>query len=219
MLTTRRRAAVASLFAAFSLSMTGCSSDSGHGSGNDEIAGAETGKVGPSTPSSSEPAEKNAPSFDFPRDLKVAVDRESSGDPVKDAILRDTAYAAQARVEAFARSESRTANMSRYFGANALSFWVGRVEAFKKDGLTVTGGYRYFNFEVTDVSEGTAAVRYCEDQSKAFNKEIKTGKVRRTKPSDKSFVLYTAQAARGAAGDWQVTQQSWKKGDPACVQR
>ncbi|MFI7018269.1 hypothetical protein [Streptomyces sp. NPDC050164] len=165
------------------------------------------------------PAEKNAPRFDLPPDLKVAVDRESSGDPAKDIILRDTAYAAQARVEAFAKSESRAANMSRYFAANALSFWAGRVEAFKKDGLTVTGDYRYFDFEVSDVADGNAAVRYCEDQSKAFNKVIKTNKVRRTQPSDKSFVLYTAQVTRGSSGDWQVTQQSWKDGDPACVQR
>lgn len=59
---------------------------------------------------------------------------------------------------------------------------------------------------------GQAAVRYCEDQSKAYNKEIKTNTVQRTQPSDKDFVLYTFQAARDAAGDWQVTQQSWKKG-------
>ncbi|GAA2946718.1 MULTISPECIES: hypothetical protein [Streptomyces] len=219
MLTTRRRAAVASLFAVLSLSMTGCSSDSDDGSGNDKIAGAESGKASPSTPSPSAPAEKNAPSFGFPPDIKVAVDRQSSGDPTKDVILRDTAYAAQARVEAFAKSESQTANMSRYFAANALSYWAGRVESFKKDGLTVTGDYRYFDFEVTDVADGKAAVRYCEDQSKAYNKEIKTDKVQRTKPSDKSFVLYSVQAARDSAGDWQVMQQSWEKGDPSCVQR
>ncbi|WDV53707.1 hypothetical protein PV963_26790 [Streptomyces coeruleorubidus] len=219
MLTTRRRAAVASLLAVLTLSMTGCSSDSDDGSGEDKIAGADTGKASTSTPSPSAPAEKNAPSFDFPPDIKVSVDRKSSGDPTKDAILRDTAYAAQARVEAFAKSDSRTANMNRYFAANALSFWGSRVETFKKDGLTVTGDYRYFDFEVTDVADGKAAVRYCEDQSKAYNKKIKTNKVQRTQPSDKSFVLYTAQTARDSAGDWQVTQQSWEKGDPACVQR
>jgi hypothetical protein len=164
-------------------------------------------------------AEKDAPSFDFPSGIKATVENEPTGDATKDAILRDTAYAAQARVEAFAKSESRTANMNRYFAANALSFWVGRVETFKKDGLTVTGDYRYYDFEVTDVVDGKAAVRYCEDQSKAYNKEIKTDKVQRTQPSDKSFLLYTAQVARGSAGDWQVTQQGWKKGDPACVQR
>lgn len=219
MLTTRRRVAAACLLTAVTFSAAGCSSDSDDGSSSDKIAGAGEGETGSPTPSASASAEKNAPHFDFPSDVKVAVDRELSGDPTKDVILRDTAYAAQARVEAFAKSESRTTNLNRYFAANALSFWSGRVETFKKDGLTVTGDYRYFDFEVTDVADGKAAVRYCEDQSKAYNKEIKTNKVQRTQPSEKSFVLYTAQAARNSEGDWQVTQQSWKKGDPSCVQR
>ena len=219
MLTTHRRMAAAFLLAAVTFSASGCSSDSDGGSSSDKIAGAGERESGAPTPSASLSAEQNAPSFDFPSGIKVSVENRPTGDATKDTILRDTAYAAQARVEAFAKSESRTANMNRYFAANALSFWGGRVEAFKKDGLTVTGDYRYYDFEVTDVADGQAAVRYCEDQSKAYNKEIKTNKVQRTQPSDKSFLLYTAQVARGSAGDWQVTQQGWEKGDPACVQR
>lgn len=221
MLTMRRRASVTCLFAAVILSVTGCSSNSTDESGNDKIAGADTGESGSSaTPSAvaSAAAEKNAPTFDFPSDIKVTVEKNPTGDATKDAILRDAAYAAQARVEAFTKGEGQTANMSRYFAANALTYWTERVSTFKKEGLTVSGDYRYFGFEVTDVASGQAAVRYCEDQSKAYNKEIKTNTVQRTQPSDKDFVLYTFQTARDSAGDWQVTQQSWKKGDAACVQ-
>ncbi|MFE9767868.1 hypothetical protein ACFYPC_25665 [Streptomyces sp. NPDC005808] len=148
----------------------------------------------------------------------MTFEREPTGDATKDAILRDAAYAAQARIEAFAKGEGQTVNMNRYFAAYARTYWVENAETFKKDGLTVTGDYRYFDFKVTDVADGTAAARYCEDQSKAYNKEIKTNKVQRTQPSDKDFVLYTLQAVRDSAGDWQVTQHSWKKGDAACVQ-
>ncbi|MFF4837880.1 hypothetical protein [Streptomyces sp. NPDC001315] len=159
------------------------------------------------------------PTFDLPSGLTVSVDRSSTGDATKDAILRDTAYSAQANIEAFAQGKSQAANLNRYFAGSALTYWTGQVADFKKDGLTLTGDYRYYDFKVTDVANGkTAAVTYCEDQSKAFSKEIKSKKVLRTSPSDNSYVLYTLQASKDTAGDWQVTRQSWKKGDASCVQ-
>ncbi|MGW3723745.1 hypothetical protein [Streptomyces sp. NPDC000851] len=218
MLTTRRRAAAACLFAAVTLSMAGCGGSEG-GSDDDKIAGADSGETSSSAPSASASAEENAPSFDFASDLKVSVDRESTGDATKDEILRDVAYSAQANIEAFAKGEGHTTNMSRYFAGSALTYWTQQVPKFKKDGLTLTGEYRYYDFEVTDVANNkAAAARYCEDQSKAYSKEIKTDKVLRTEASDKSYVLYTLQAAKNSAGDWQVTQQSWKEADASCVQ-
>ncbi|MFC9504926.1 hypothetical protein [Streptomyces sp. NPDC057002] len=220
MLTTRRRVATACLLVAVTFSAAGCSSDSDGGSSSDKIAGAGSGEEGSPTPSASASAEENAPNFDFPSDLTVAVERESTKDATKDAILRDTAYSAQANIEAFAQGNSQTANLNRYFAGPAFAYWTKQVADFKKDGLTLTGEYRYYKFEVTDIANGkTAAIRYCEDQSKAYSKEIKTKKVLRTKVSDKSFVLYTLQAQKDSAGDWQVTQQNWNKGDAACVQR
>jgi len=208
---------VAGLLVAAAISVTGCSSDSNDTS--DNIKGADSGESGSATPSASASAEKNAPGFDFPSDIKVSVEKESTGDATKDAILRGVAYAAQARLEAFGKGSGHTVNMNRYYAADPLTYWVQRVATVKKSGLTVTGDYRFFGFEVTDVANGkTAAVRYCEDQSKGYSKEIKTNKVLRTKPSDQDFIGYTLQAAKDSAGDWQVTQQSWKKGDAACVQ-
>ncbi|MEW2405786.1 hypothetical protein [Streptomyces griseoviridis] len=219
MATTRRRAAAAGLLASLVFSVTGCSSDSGNGGDNDKIEGAGGGGTSASaSPSASASGGKDAPVFDLPSDITVTSDLKPTGDAVKDAVLRDLSYAAQARVEAFGKGQGQTANMSRYFAANALVYWAKRAEEFKKDGLTVTGSYRYYGFEVTDTASGKAAARYCEDQSKAFNKVIKTQKAQRTQPSDKDFVLYTVQTAKDSAGDWQVTQQSWKKGDATCVQ-
>ncbi|MER6268890.1 hypothetical protein [Streptomyces sp900105755] len=221
--TVKRRTlpVAAALAATAALLLTACGGgDDSSKDKNDKIAGAGTGGSGSPSPSASPsaPADKNAPAFNFPSDIKVTVDRESTGDATKDAVLRDVAYAAQARIEAFGTGDGQTANVNRYFAANARIFWVNRVAEFKKEGLTVTGQYRYYGFEVTDIASGKAAARYCEDQGKAYDKVIKTGKVQRTKPSDKSFVLYTVQAQRDSVGDWQVAQQSWKKGDAACVQ-
>jgi len=210
----------AALAAAAGLLLTACGGGDDSSKANDKIAGADAGGSSSPTPSASATAEKNAPRFTFPSDVKVTVDRDSTGDTTKDAILRDVAHSTQANIEAFAQGKSQTTNMNRYFAGAAFTYWVQQVADFKKDGLTLTGQYRYYDFEVTDVANGkTAAARYCEDQSKAFSKEIKTQKVLRTKVTDKSFVLYTLQAQKDSAGDWQVTQQNWKKADASCVQR
>ncbi|MGX1542309.1 hypothetical protein [Streptomyces adustus] len=221
MLTMRQKATGVALLAAVAFSVTGCSSDSGDGSANDKIKGAgseESASASPSA-SASAAAEKNAPAFAFPADVKATVQRDTTGDAVKDAVLRDVAHSAQARLEAFGKGTGQTANMNRYFAASALTYWTERVATVKKDGLTVSGQYRFYGFKVTDVANGkTAAVRYCEDQSKGYSKEIKTQKVLHTNPSDQDFILYTLQAAKDPAGDWQVQRQSWKKGDASCVQ-
>ncbi|MFJ2608856.1 hypothetical protein ACIO13_28335 [Streptomyces sp. NPDC087425] len=215
---TRRRVASACLLGSLVLTATGCSSDSGNGSDRDEIQGAGGEASASVSPSAAASAEKNAPSFDLPKDITVTVDRKATGDATKDAVLRDVAYAARARVEAFGKGTGQTANLNRYLAGNARVYWVNRVSEFTKDGLTVSGHYRYYGFEVTDTSSGGVAAHYCEDQSKAYNKVVKTDKVQRTQPSDKDFVLYKVLAAKDSAGDWQVTQQSWEKGDATCVQ-
>lgn len=213
------RLATAVLTASAALLLTACGSGGGDDTSSDKIKGADTSGSSSPSPSVSASAEKNAPAFDFPSDVKVAVEREPTGDATKDAILRDLAYSAQANLEAFSKGSGQTANMNRYFAVPALTYWGNRIAKVKKGGLTVTGDYRFYDFKVTDVANGkTAAGRYCEDQRKAYGKEIKTGKVLRTKPSDKDFILNTFQVAKDARGDWQVVQQSWKKADASCVQ-
>jgi hypothetical protein len=219
MLTTRRRVAAACLLAAVTFSVAGCSSDADDESSSDKIAGAGSGESGSPTPSASASVEKDAPTFDFPSDVEVAVERESTGDPTKDAVLRDVAYSAEARIEAFVKGDGNAANLNRYFAGPALTYWSKRIENVKEQGLTSTGSYRYYDFEVTDIANGkTAAVRYCEDQRKAYSKEIKTDKVRRTQPSEDDFILTTLQASKNSRGDWQVQTTSWKKADASCVQ-
>ncbi|SEE77137.1 hypothetical protein [Streptomyces sp. Ag109_O5-10] len=204
--------------AALLLTACGASEGGDDGPGNDAKSTA-SGQAHSHTPSpSASSAHGNAPVFAFPSDVNTLVQRDPTGNPTKDTVLRDVAYSAQARLEAFANGDGRTANMNRYFAAQALTYWTQRVAKVRKDGLTVTGHYRFFNFAVTDVANArTAAARYCEDQTTAYSKQIKTGKILRTKPSANDFILITLQAAKDSRGDWQVTQQNWKKGDPTCV--
>lgn len=204
--------------AALLLTACGASEGGAGGSGNDASSTtADDAQSRAPSPSASS-ADQNAPVFAPPSDVDTVVQRDPTGNATKDAVLRDVAYSTQARLEAFAKGDGRTAHMNRYFAAQALTYWTQRVAKIWKDGLTVTDHYRFFDFAVTDVLNAkTATARYCEDQTTAYSKQIKTGKILRTKPSDNDFILITLQAAKNSHGDWQVTQQNWKKGNAACV--
>lgn len=215
-----KRHTLPTVAATAALLLTACgATEGGNGGSGNDAKSTTSGQAQSGTPSpSASPAHGNAPVFAFPSDVNTVVQRDPTGNSTKDAVLRDVAYSAQARLEAFAKGDGRTVNMNRYFAAQALTYWTQRVAKVRKDGLTVTGHYRFFNFAVTDVANAkTAAARYCEDQTTAYSKQIKTGKILRTKPSANDFILITLQAAKNSHGDWQVTQQSWKKGDSACV--
>jgi hypothetical protein len=212
------RLATAVLTASAALLLTACGSGGGDDTSSDKIKGADTSGSSSPSPSASTSAEKNAPTFDFPSDIKVTVERAPTGDATKDAILRDVAYSAQARLEGFAKGKGQTANMNRYFAADALTYWNEQITSTRKEGLTSTGSYRFYDFQVLDINGKTAAARYCEDQRKAYAKEIKTNKVLRTQPSNKDFIQVSLQAAQDSHGDWQVRQVSWKKEVAECVQ-
>ncbi|MFF2844786.1 hypothetical protein ACFVT5_00440 [Streptomyces sp. NPDC058001] len=220
MLTTRRRAVTVAtgLFTAAALTLTACGGgDSGGGSGNDKIEGAETGGKSSPSPSASATPEKDAPTFDLPSDLTVDVTAKPTQDAAKDALIRDVGYAVRALNEGFAKGDGKTANMNRYFAMPALSYWGEQIDRLKKDGLTATGTYAYYDFEVTDLQKKSAAVRYCEDQREGFDKEIKSGKIHRTEPGKDDFIENRLEAVQGPKGDWQVRSVSWKKGVEACV--
>ncbi|MFE2063186.1 hypothetical protein ACFXDH_12395 [Streptomyces sp. NPDC059467] len=209
----------AALAATAALLLTACGGGGDSSKDNDKIAGADgTGGSNSPSPSVSASADKNAPTFAFPSDIKVTVEKESTGDVTKDAVLRDLAYAAQARLEGLVKGDGQTANMSRYYAADALVYFDKQITETRKKGLTSTGSYRYYDFKVLDLSGLTATARYCEDQRQAFAKEIKTNTVHRTTPSNDDFIQVSVQTAKDSGGDWQVRRVSWKKATAECVQ-
>jgi hypothetical protein len=57
----------------------------------------------------------------------VGVEREPAGDPTKDAILRDVAHSAQARLEGFVKDDDHAANLDRYLAGPALAYWGKQI--------------------------------------------------------------------------------------------
>jgi hypothetical protein len=61
-----------------------------------------------------------------------------------------------------------------------------------------------------------ATLSYCGDESKVFDKVIKTGHVKRTAPDKTSYVLYNTQLRKNSQGVWQTVQAFSQRGAAAC---
>ncbi|MEO3847289.1 hypothetical protein ABGB09_06465 [Streptomyces sp. B8F3] len=213
MTTSRWRGGAAAVLGA-ALLLTSCG-DSGD-EGTDEIVGAERDPTEQSSTPASEGPAPDAPEFDFPADLKVEVDADTTGDGTKDAVLRDHGYAVRANMLALAKLDPELPVLAEYVAGDAFINSTDNVESFKAEGRTVTGATHFYDREVELRNKGLASVTYCEDQREAFNKDVDSGEVDRTEPSDKSFVRYTALMEKTDEGVWQMTFDQSERGAPEC---
>ena len=64
--------------------------------------------------------------------------------------------------------------------------------------------------------DGTAALVYCEDQGKAYNKFLETGQVDVTPVSKDSYVVYAAALRKNENGVWVTERLSSQRGSARC---
>jgi hypothetical protein len=178
----------------------------------DKIAGASSGSP---TQASSSPS-AGAPKFDLPPDVQVVINDPKTGDSTKDKALQDLEYSIKARLEGYIKGDGETANMLRYFTTPAGPYWAQDISNVRKQGLTLTGRYSYYDFSLKLFNDKSASAEYCEDQRQAFGKVIKTGQVQRTQPSMQDFRQYVVAMKLDDKGDWQVAQVHWQKGVTSC---
>ncbi|MEU0058835.1 hypothetical protein [Streptomyces sp. NPDC006334] len=210
LLTTAAAGATAALL------LTACGGGTNDTKSNDKIDGAETAPATPASPSASVPAPADRPKIELPADVKLTFTPETTGDAVKDAILADNAQLLRALNAAIVAQNPRLPALEYYTegeGAVAAQDWV---QSFKKVGWTVTGTVRYFDRQVNVESTNKASLSYCGDESKGFNKVIKTGKVKKTEATKDSYVAYGVQVAKNDKGVWQLVKISSTRGVERC---
>ncbi|MFI0938879.1 hypothetical protein [Streptomyces sp. NPDC021020] len=203
--------------AAATLLLTACG-----GGGDDKKIGAEdsgTSAPAPSAstttaaPTTSAPA---GPTFDFPPDVKVVVDADTTGDAVKDAVLRDQGYGLNSVYVALGKDDPDEPLLQKYLTGTALEIWSESISAGKKQHLTATGDLHFYNRKVTSVDAKTAGVTFCEDQRYSYNKHTDTGRIDKTTPSLNSFVSHTAFMRKAADGTWQMADYKSQRGAASC---
>ncbi|CAM5282876.1 hypothetical protein [Streptomyces fumanus] len=208
--------AALTLTAAATLTLSACGSDESP-SEPDRIAGADTGTGASQSPSPSQAQSPDRPEIALPSDLKLVFEDTETGDPVKDAVLADSAERMRAVDAAITGTDPKGEALGFYNTGKALEAALSWVDQFKEANATLTGEARYYDRDVT-LKGGTAAVlTFCADESKGFSKDRTTGKVAKTPVTKNSYVLYNTRLDKNSDGVWQTSQIISKRGAAQCL--
>ncbi|MDX3456933.1 hypothetical protein PV396_34135 [Streptomyces sp. ME02-8801-2C] len=200
---------------------TACGGSDGKSTSEDDAkvagAGARSAvSASPAVSASAPAASDDRPKIELPADITHTFTPAETGDPVKDAVLKDNAELIRALDAAIVAQNPRLPALEFYTegeGAVAAERWA---QAFVDAGWTVTGVVRYFDRQVSVSSQSTASLSYCGDESKGFSKVIKTGEVKKTPPSKDSYVVYGVQVRKNKAGVWELVKITSTRGADRC---
>ncbi|MFF0540064.1 hypothetical protein ACWDF1_19665 [Streptomyces coelicoflavus] len=207
----------AALTAVAALSLSACGGGDDSTEGNDKIAGADTREAASTSPSKSPSPASNRPEIKLPSDLTMTFEDGKTGDPVKDAVLADSADRMRATNAAIAGTDPKAEALNFYNAGRALEAAATWVEKFKKGNLGITGTIRYYDRTVTLEGSKTALLVFCADESKGYAKDLKTDKPKVTTPSDEDFILYNTRLEKSDDGVWQTTRIVSTAGAKQCL--
>jgi hypothetical protein len=208
-------AACVTTSAALLLSACGGSSDS-----SDKIQQTSSGSPSTSATATASPSTSAAaagrPTITFPSDAHDVFEDQSTGNATKDAILADNAYWVEAMDDAVFQGTTKTKALPFYGVGLGYQKALPYIRGFLDKGKSWTGTVRFFDRKVTLLGSNDAAVIYCSDESKAFPKDRKSGKVDNTPTDADSYVLYNTDLKKNAAGVWQTDNVSSYRGSKQC---
>ncbi|MFE5257225.1 hypothetical protein [Streptomyces coelicoflavus] len=199
----------ATFTAAAALLLTACGGDD---SSPDDIKGAGTGTASPSaSASASTPgtADVKRPDVSLPEDLKLVFDFKKPSDAGQAAALEDAANYIRALDHGIAQQDPNDPAYQFYSTGGAEKYAKSQIEAWVKDGWTVTGNDRYFNATIESTGEGKSAlVTFCRNQAKFYSKKVKTGKVNYTEENLDSYQRFSLLMSPSEASEavWQARQ-------------
>ncbi len=183
------------------LSLTACGSDSGSG----DIKGTHKDP----TPSQSS-AGGDRPKFETPG-FTMQFDGWTDSDPTKQAILNDGKERERSLHSALLQDKELD---SLKFHSKGAGLYMGKhwVTQFRDENQTLTGKSRYYDPEVKLDGKKSAELKYCNDTSKGFTKDLKTKKVDRQPASADDYILYEHKLELNKQGVWQTVDTTEKPG-------
>lgn len=195
---------VAAAFAAgAALLLTACG-----GGGDDKSSDGIEGAGGASKePSASASADPGRPDLTVPKDLHLVFDFSKPSDPKQAAAVDNAADYIRALKHGIVKQDVNDPAYRYYSGAAASRYAKSQIKAWKDGGWVPTGTDRYFRNEATELGGGKAVlVTFCRNQAKSFSKDIKGGKVHRTKESLNSYQKFSLLMSppKGADKVWKA---------------
>ncbi|MFD4597778.1 hypothetical protein ACFWPQ_07020 [Streptomyces sp. NPDC058464] len=156
------------------------------------------------------------PEIKLPSDLSYAFEWSKTGDEKKDAVLSDTEQFIKAVDMAIADQDPLDKAYRFYSEGEAAAGSQKFIQEFVDYKDRITGTKRFFDAKVKTNADGTAGLVYCEDQTKAYNKSLKTGKTDVTTPSNDDYVLYSSLLRIGKQGVWITEKLTSRRGSAEC---
>jgi hypothetical protein len=196
--------------------LTACGGGGGGSKGNDKIAGADTGGETSASPSASASTVAERPKIELPSDLTYTFEWPKTGDKDKDAVLSDSEQFIKAVDMAIAEQDPLHKAYRFYSEGTAAAGSQKFIQEFVDYKDRITGAKRYYNANVKINTDGTAGFVYCEDQNKAYNKSLKTGKTEVTPKSKDNYVLYNSRLRVNKQGIWITEKLTSQRGSSAC---
>ncbi|WP_221357418.1 hypothetical protein [Streptomyces beigongshangae] len=210
--------AAITLTAAAALTLSACGggdSTKDRNKDSDKIAGADTGTEKPASPSAPEAA-AGRPKIELPSDLTYTFEWPKTGDKEKDAVLADSQQFIKAVDMAIAEQDPLHKAYLFYSEGEAAAGSENFIREFVEYKDRITGAKRYYNSNVKISDDGTAGFAYCEDQNKAYNKSLKSGKVAVTEKTKDNYVLYNSRLRVNEEGIWVTEKLTSQRGSAAC---
>lgn len=210
---SRTTTLLAAALTAATLTLTACSgSDS---KPDDKIEGAD--KRDKADESSAPPSDDaKRPKIKLPSDITYKFDWGSAGGGKKDAVLHDIEEVTKAVDMAIVEQKPLHKAFLFYTEGPAAASGEDFIQAFVDHKDRTTGFTRYYDARVNLSGKDAASAVYCEDQSKSYNKSLKTGKVDKTSTSKDSYVLYAAKLRKNDQGIWITEELTSTRGAAQC---
>ncbi|MFI7018825.1 hypothetical protein [Streptomyces sp. NPDC050164] len=206
----------AALTAVVAMALSACGSGGDSSGSQDKIAGADTGGEASVSPTASTATASDRPKIELPSDLTYAFDWPKTGDKDKDAVLADSAQFIKAVDMAIAEQDPHSKAYRFYSDGEAAASSQRFIQEFVDYKDRITGAKRYYDAKVKINSDGTAGFVYCEDQNKAYNKNLKTGKTDVSPASKDNYVLYSSRLRADKQGVWITETLTSQRGSAAC---
>lgn len=127
----------------------------------------------------------------------------------------------QAMNHAVVKQTTEDPGLTTYAAGDALAFGRSYVQQYVSHSWTLTGADRFYGPKVEISSDkASGQVTFCENQSKVYGKEVKTGKVLTTQESDNSYVSYEIVLAKLPTQTevWQAQSITVKEKASQCKQ-
>jgi hypothetical protein len=208
--------AAAALTAIAALLLAGCGTDSS--TGNDKITGADEGNANAtSSPSGSASRGAKRPKITLPSDVENVFENWKTGDATKDALLADVKERINATDAAIVAADPGSEALKFYYKGDALAGAAEWVQGYVDDGESITGTVRFYNPDLLMVDKDTAALAYCADETKAFDKDRKNDKAEKDPLSKDSYVAYNTRVQKTKQGVWQTTSLLSDRGNAKCA--